>query len=70
MPRARRQVHISLRWTCFHKEGRPDANGEGVRGTGVTVTYDFGRYFARVASDPHVNFSDSHMVRVAFGMRF
>ena len=62
------------RWTldAFHKAGRPDADpaSERVRGTGATVTYDFGRYFARVASDPYVNFSSSHMVRVAFGMRF
>jgi hypothetical protein len=59
------------RWTvdAFHKEGRAD-DGEFVRGTGVTVTYDFDRYFARVASDPHVNFSHNHMVRVALGLRF
>jgi hypothetical protein len=59
------------RWTvdAFHKEGRSD-DGEFVRGTGVTVTYDFDRYFARVASDPHVNFSHNHMVRVALGLRF
>lgn len=62
------------RWTldAFHKSGRPDSDpaSERVRGTGATVTYDFGRYFVRVASDPYVNFSSSHMVRVAFGMRF
>ena len=60
------------RWTVdvFHKEGRPSDGGDWVRGTGVTVTYDFGRYFARVASDPHVNFSNDHMLRVALGWRF
>ena len=69
---ARTKPDDKTRWTVdvFHKEGRPDASGEWVRGTGVTVTYDFGRYFARVASDPHVNFSGNHMVRAAFGLRF
>ena len=33
-------------------------------------TYDFDRYFARVASDPHVNFSREHMIRLALGVRF
>ena len=60
------------RWTVdvFYKEGRSPDDSEWVRGTGATVTYDFGRYFARVASDPHVNFSRNHMVRAAFGWRF
>jgi len=62
------------RWTVdvFHKEGRPDADPASgkVSGTGATLTYDFDRWFARVASDPHVNFSDNNMVRVAIGVRF
>ena len=62
------------RWTIdvFHKSGRPDSDpaSEQISGTGVTVTYDFDRYFVRVASDPHVNFTDNNMVRVAFGFRF
>jgi hypothetical protein len=60
------------RWTVdvFYKAGRSPDDGEWVHGTGATVTYDFGRYFARLASDPHVNFSHDHMVRAAFGVRF
>jgi hypothetical protein len=62
------------RWTLdvFHKEGRPDSDpaSEKVRGTGATLTYDFDPWFVRVAKDPHVNFSDNDMVRVAFGLRF
>jgi hypothetical protein len=61
------------RWTfdVFHKEGRESADDElVVRGTGATVTYDFDRYFARIASDPHVNFSREHMLRLALGVRF
>ena len=56
----------------FYKEGRADADPASpwVHGTGVTLTWDQGRYFARVASDPYVNFSDNHMVRVAAGFRF
>ena len=60
------------RWTVdvFHKEGRADAGSAWVHGTGVTLTWDYGRYFARVARDPVVNFSNNHMVRVAVGLRF
>ena len=69
---ARIKPDDKTRWTVdvFHKEGRPDTSSNWVSGTGVTVTYDYGRYFARVASDPHVNFSNNHMVRVALGLRF
>jgi hypothetical protein len=62
------------RWTVdvFYKEGRADADPASawVRGTGVALIWDHGRYFARVASDPYVNFSNNHMVRVAAGFRF
>ena len=62
------------RWTVdvFYKEGRADADPASawVHGTGVTLTWDYGRYFARVASDPYVNFSNNHMVRAAVGLRF
>ena len=60
------------RWTVdvFYKEGRSSDDGQWVHGTGATLTYDFSRYFARVASDPYVNFSRDHMVRAAFGWRF
>jgi hypothetical protein len=71
---ARIKPDEKTRWTVdvFHKEGRPDSDpaSERIRGTGATVTYDFDRYFVRVASDPHVNFSDNNMVRIAFGVRF
>ena len=69
---ARIRPDEQTRWTLdvFHKQGRSPDDGEEVRGTGATVTYDFGIYFTRLASDPHVNFSKNHMVRVAFGFRF
>ncbi len=61
------------RWTIdvFHKEGRASADDPvTVRGTGISVTYDFDRYFVRVASDPHVNFSSDRMVRLSLGLHF
>lgn len=60
------------RWTLdvFHKEGLSPDDGVWVRGTGVSVTYDFDRYFVRVAHDPHVNFTRENMVRLATGLRF
>jgi hypothetical protein len=69
---ARIKPDARTRWTfdAFHKEGRSPDDGEWVRGTGVTVTYDFDRYFVRIASDPHVNFTHDHMVRIAVGTRF
>jgi hypothetical protein len=71
---ARWKPDEKTRWTVdvFYKEGRPDSDpaSERIRGTGVAVTYDFDPYFVRVASDPHVNFSDNNMVRLAIGFRF
>jgi hypothetical protein len=60
------------RWTIdgFHKEGRSPDDDEVVRGMGLSVTYDFDRYFVRLAHDPYVNFTHTHMVRVALGVRF
>ena len=71
---ARYKPDDKTRWTLdiFHKKGREDADpfSEILRGTGVTITYDFEPYFVRVASDPYVNFTHNHMLRVAFGLRF
>jgi hypothetical protein len=41
-----------------------------VHGTGVSMTLDYGRYFARIASDPYVNFSNDRMLRAAVGLHF
>ena len=49
--------------------GSPD-DKEWVRGTGATVTYDYGSYFLRIARDPYGNFSHNHngsrSIRMAF----
>jgi hypothetical protein len=64
----------NARWTLdlFHKRGRADADpsSELLRGTGLTITYDFGPYFLRIASDPKANFAPNHMLRVAVGLRY
>ena len=46
--------------------------GEGRRiaRTGATVTYDWPRYFVRVAYDPYSNFSVDNVWRLSVGMRF
>ena len=71
---ARWKPGAKTRWTVdvFYKEGRPDSDPESeqIHGTGVALTFDFDPYFVRVARDPHVNFSDNNMVRVALGFRF
>jgi hypothetical protein len=60
------------RWSVdlFHREGRETPESEKVRGTGIAVGYDYHQYFARVAYDPHVNFSPNTMLRLAIGLRF
>ena len=69
---ARIETEPKRRWTVdvFHKAGRSPDDGEWVRGTGASVTYDFDRYFARLTSDPRVNFTHDNMLRVALGIRF
>jgi hypothetical protein len=61
------------RWIfdLFYKEGRATPDDESkVRAAGASVTYDFGRYFMRIALDPNVNFTPEDMLRVSVGLRF
>ena len=41
-----------------------------VRGYAVSVTYDFKRYFVRLARDEYVNFSPTTQTRLSAGVRF
>ena len=50
------------------KQGTVD--GQFIRRTGLTVTYDWPRVFVRVAYDPKVNFTVQNMVRLSVGTRF
>lgn len=45
-------------------------NEEMIQRTGLTVTYDWPRYFVRLAFDPNTNFTTDDVVRLGFGMRF
>jgi hypothetical protein len=53
----------------LHKHGRID-DGSWVRGNGVTATYDWPRWFLRVALDPYQNFSAQAVWRFTAGLRF
>ena len=59
------------RWTVdmTRKSGMTDT-GAQVQGYGLSVTYDFGNYFARLARDPYANFTDASQTRVSLGLRF
>lgn len=50
------------------KQGTVD--GRFIRRAGLTVTYDWPRWFVRAAYDPKVNFTTQNMVRLSVGTRF
>lgn len=50
------------------KQGTVD--GRYIRRTGLSLTYDWPRYFVRAAYDPKVNFTAQNMFRVSVGSRF
>lgn len=68
---ARYKASESERWTVdiSHKSGTTDT-ATRVQGYGLSVTYDFGNYFARLARDPYANFTDASQTRISLGMRF
>lgn len=47
-----------------------DDDGVFVRGHALSVTYDYGNYFARLARDQYANFSAGLLTRFSLGMRF
>jgi hypothetical protein len=59
------------RWTVdlSGKHGT-SSSGAYVSGHALSLTYDYGAYFGRVARDQYVNFSDETQSRVSLGMRF
>ena len=66
----RKSLEIGQRVTfdVLHKRGLAD--GESVRKTGASITYDWPRFFVRLAFDPKVNFTNEDMWRLAVGTRF
>ena len=45
-------------------------NNRTIYGIGASVTYDWRRYFVRLAYDPHANFAPEDMLRLSAGFRF
>ena len=52
----------------LYKQGL--VNGDSISKVGATVTYDWPRYFVRLAYDPNTNFTTDNVVRVSVGTRF
>lgn len=52
----------------LYKRGLVD--GRRIARAGFTVTYDWPRYFVRMAYDPYSNFSADHVWRLSAGIRF
>ena len=73
-----RHMHVVYRTTLsngeratldiLHKRGLVD--GESIRKTGASFTFDWPRYFVRLAYDPKVNFTTEDMWRLSVGTRF
>lgn len=59
-----------LTFDVFHRRGREAAGMPMRKGDGISLTYDFDRWFARIARDPGANFTEADMTRIAVGMRF
>jgi hypothetical protein len=60
--------HQRLTLDVLHKRGLVE--GEAVRRTGLSVTYDWPCFFVRLAFDPKVNFTNEDMTRLSVGTRF
>ncbi len=52
----------------LYKQGL--VNGDSISKLGATITYDWPRYFVRLAYDPNTNFTVDNVVRVSVGTRF
>jgi len=45
-------------------------NGDSINRVGVTLTYDWPRFFVRLAFDPNTNFTSDDVIRTSIGTRF
>ncbi|WP_146182766.1 hypothetical protein [Limnohabitans sp. Jir72] len=52
------------------KKGRSDPSTERVKGNSLSATWDWSRYFLRLAWDQKVNFSDEDQKRLSLGWHF
>jgi hypothetical protein len=66
------QATPMVRWTVdvAHKDGRSSPGEPRVTGNSLSIGYDRGPHFVRVAFDPKVNFSDNNQTRISAGLRF
>lgn len=53
-----------------NKTGSPEAGLPGLPGKGLTVTYDYGKFFGRLGREQNVNFTTGDQTRLAGGFRF
>lgn len=52
------------------RKSGPADQGQSIKGTGISITYDWPRVFLRLAYDPKVNFTQEDMTRLSVGVRF
>jgi hypothetical protein len=66
------QASPSVRWTVdvAHKEGRSSPGESRVTGNSLSLGFDRGPHFVRVAFDQKVNFSANDQFRFSMGLRF
>ena len=74
------QRHVHLLWRQDLGDGqrltvdvldkRGTVEGQFIRRTGLSVNYDWPRWYVRVAWDPKVNFTPQDMLRLSVGVRF
>ena len=57
-----------LTFDVLYKRGL--VNGESISKVGATMTYDWPRFFVRLAYDPNTNFTPDNVWRVSIGSRF
>ena len=53
-----------------HKSGRLTQDSPMLSGNGISVSYDFGNQFVKLAREQKVNFSDQDQTRISAGIRF
>jgi hypothetical protein len=66
------QASQRVRWTVdvAHKDGRSSPGEHRVACNSVSIGYDRGPHFVRIAFDQKVNFSDNNQTRISAGLRF
>ena len=53
-----------------HKSGRLEQDAPLLSGHGISISYDFGNHFVKLAREQKVNFTDQDQTRISAGIRF